>query len=91
MRVGLDLCSQTVRTFAVLGGDSGEVNSVSGSDAERSEVEMAQFGVPPFPRVLPSLEFAAGSGIRHPPHWWFDSQPVCWSSFAQIVKIGTRS
>ena len=91
VRVGLDFGGQTVRALAVSGGNSGEVNFVCGSDAERSKVEMAQFGMPPFPRVLPDLEFAAGSGIRHPPHWWFDNQPVCRSSFTQILEICPRS
>jgi hypothetical protein len=96
VRVGLDLGGQAVRALAVSGGNSGEVNFVCGSDAERGEVEMAQFGMPPFPRVLSDLEFAAGSGIRHPPHWWFDNQwfdnqPVCRSSFSQILDICPRS
>ena len=58
VRMGLDFGGQTVRAFAVLGGYSGEVNFVSGSNTERCEVEMAQFCMPPFPRVLPNLEFA---------------------------------
>ena len=91
VRVGLDLGGQTVRALAVSRGNSGEVNFIRGSDAKRSKVEMAQFGMPPFPRVLSDLEFAAGSGIRHPPHWWFDNQPVCWSSFTQVLEIGPSS
>ena len=87
MRVGLDLCSQAVGAFTVSGGHSGEVHFVLGSNAKGSKAEMAQFGMPSFPRVCSQLKFAAGSGVSHPPHWWLDSQPVCRSRFAQVVVV----
>ena len=88
MRVGLNLCSQAVGAFTVSGGHSGEVHFVLGSNAKGSKAEMAQFGMPSFPRVCSKLKLAAGSGVSHPPHWWLDSQPVCRSRFAQGVEIG---
>ena len=91
MWVGLDLCSQAVGAFTVSGGHSGEVHFVLGSNAKGSKAEMAQFGMPSFPRVCSKLKLAAGSGVSHPPHWWLDSQPVCWSRFAQVVMVGPRS
>ena len=55
VRVGLDLCSQAVGAFTVSGGHSGEVHFVLGSNAKGSKAEMAQFGMPSFPRVCSKL------------------------------------